>query len=51
MRRAALLRYAGVDGAYRKSGRALFTAEATCAHEAEAASLEALYVASRARGG
>lgn len=43
----ALLRYAGVDEAYRKSGRALFTAESHVCHEAEAAALEPLYVTSR----
>ena len=40
----ALLRYAGVDDAYRNSGRALFTVESHVRHVAEARALEALYV-------
>jgi carnitine 3-dehydrogenase len=43
----ALLRYAGVDDAYRKSGRALFTVETHVTHQAEAKALEALYVNTR----
>jgi len=43
----ALLRYAGVDDAYRKSGRALFTVETHVTHLAEARALEALYVNTR----
>jgi carnitine 3-dehydrogenase len=39
-----LLRYAGVDDAYRNSGRALFTVESHVRHVAEARALEALYV-------
>ncbi|MBV8403563.1 MAG: thioesterase family protein [Gammaproteobacteria bacterium] len=43
----ALLRYAGIDDAYRRSGRALYTAETHIAHRAEARSQERLYVLSR----
>ena len=43
----ALLRYAGVDDAYRRSGRALYTVETHVTHQAEARALEPLYVASR----
>jgi carnitine 3-dehydrogenase / betainyl-CoA thioesterase len=43
----ALLRYAGVDDAYRASGRALYTVESHLSHQAEARSLELLYVTSR----
>jgi carnitine 3-dehydrogenase len=43
----ALLRYAGVDDAYRSSGRALFTVESHVMHQAEAHALEGLYVSSR----
>ncbi len=43
----ALLRYAGVDDAYRKSGRALFTVETHVTHQAEAKALEPLYVVTR----
>jgi carnitine 3-dehydrogenase len=43
----ALLRYAGVDDAYRSSGRALYTVETHVTHQAEARALEPLYVASR----
>jgi carnitine 3-dehydrogenase len=43
----ALLRYAGVDDAYRNSGRTLFTVETHLTHLAEAHALEALYVRSR----
>jgi carnitine 3-dehydrogenase len=42
----AVWRYAGVDDAYRKSGRALFTVESHVVHKAEARALEPLYVAS-----
>jgi len=43
----ALLRYAGVDDAYRRSGRALYTVESVVTHQAEARSQELLYVTSR----
>jgi carnitine 3-dehydrogenase len=43
----ALLRYAGVDEGYRKSGRALFTVETHVTHLSEAHALDALYVTSR----
>jgi carnitine 3-dehydrogenase len=43
----ALLRYAGVDDAYRASGRTLFTVETHVRHHAEARALEPLYVTSR----
>jgi carnitine 3-dehydrogenase len=43
----ALLRYAGVDEAYRRSGRALYTVETHVTHQAEARALEPLYVTSR----
>src|SRR5215470_17994128 len=43
----ALLRYAGVDDAYRASGRSLFTVETHVRHHAEARALEPLYVTSR----
>src|SRR5579863_6030552 len=43
----ALLRYAGVDDAYRRSGRALFTVETHVTHQAEAKALESLYVNTR----
>jgi carnitine 3-dehydrogenase len=43
----ALLRYAGVDDAYRASGRSLFTVETRVRHHAEARALEPLYVTSR----
>jgi carnitine 3-dehydrogenase len=43
----ALLRYAGVDDAYRRSGRALYTVETRVTHQAEARALEPLYVTSR----
>ncbi len=43
----ALLRYAGVDDAYRRSGRALYTVETHVTHKAEARALEPLYVTSR----
>jgi carnitine 3-dehydrogenase len=43
----ALLRYAGVDEGYRKSGRALYTVETHVMHLSEARALDALYVTSR----
>ncbi|HET7199181.1 MAG TPA: thioesterase family protein, partial [Burkholderiales bacterium] len=43
----ALLRYAGVDDGYRRSGRAFYTVETHVLHQAEARALEPLYVASR----
>jgi carnitine 3-dehydrogenase len=43
----ALLRYAGVDDAYRRSGRALYTVETHVTHQSEARALEPLYVESR----
>ena len=43
----ALLRYAGVDDAYRGTGRALYTVESHVTHQAEARALEPIYVASR----
>ncbi|MBS0377340.1 MAG: thioesterase family protein [Proteobacteria bacterium] len=43
----ALLRYAGVDDEYRKSGRALFTVESHVTHRAEAKAMEPLYVTTR----
>jgi carnitine 3-dehydrogenase len=43
----ALLRHAGVDDAYRRSGRALYTVESHLMHQAEARALEPLYVVSR----
>jgi len=43
----ALLRYAGVDDAYRASGRTMFTVETHVRHHAEARALEPLYVLSR----
>jgi carnitine 3-dehydrogenase len=43
----ALLRYAGVDDAYRRSGRALYTVETHLTHQAEARPSEPLYVATR----
>ena len=43
----ALLRYAGIDDAYRSSGRALYTVETHVVHKAEARALEALYVTTR----
>jgi carnitine 3-dehydrogenase len=43
----ALLRYAGVDDAYRRSGRGLYTVETHVTHQAEARALEPLYVLSR----
>ena len=43
----ALFRYAGVDGAYRASGRALYTVETHVTHKAEARALEPIYVTTR----
>ena len=43
----ALFRHAGIDDAYRRSGRALYTAETRVVHKAEARSQERLYVTSR----
>jgi len=43
----ALFRYAGVDDAYRRSGRALYTKESRVTHQAEARSQEWLYVTTR----
>jgi len=43
----ALLRYAGVDDEYRRSGRALFTVESHVVHKAEAKAMEPLYVTTR----
>jgi carnitine 3-dehydrogenase len=43
----ALLRYAGVDDEYRRSGRGLYTVETHVTHQAEARALEPLYVTSR----
>jgi carnitine 3-dehydrogenase len=43
----ALLRYAGVDDDYRRTGRGLYTVESQVTHRAEARIHEALYVSSR----
>jgi carnitine 3-dehydrogenase len=43
----ALLRYAGVDDAYRRSGRALYSLETHLTHQAQARAQEPLYVTSR----
>jgi carnitine 3-dehydrogenase len=43
----ALFRYVGIDEAYRRSGRAMYTAETHLTHKAEAHSQERLYVLSR----
>jgi carnitine 3-dehydrogenase len=43
----ALLRYAGIDDAYRRSGRALYTVETHVTHQAQARSQEPLYVTTR----
>src|ERR1700689_380814 len=40
----ALFRYVGIDDAYRKSGRALYTVESLVSHKAQARSQEPLYV-------
>ncbi|MGH8287410.1 MAG: 3-hydroxyacyl-CoA dehydrogenase NAD-binding domain-containing protein [Steroidobacteraceae bacterium] len=46
----ALLRWAGVDDAYRKSGRAVYTLESLVTHVAEATALEPLYVTTQMLG-
>jgi carnitine 3-dehydrogenase len=43
----ALFRHAGIDDAYRQSGRALYSVEAHLTHRAEARALEPLYVTTR----
>ncbi|HLY52517.1 MAG TPA: 3-hydroxyacyl-CoA dehydrogenase NAD-binding domain-containing protein [Steroidobacteraceae bacterium] len=43
----ALLRYAGVDDEYRRSGRAFYTVETHVLRQAQARALEPLYVVSR----
>ena len=43
----ALLRYAGVDDAYRRAGGAFYTVETHVVHQGEARALEPLYVVSR----
>jgi carnitine 3-dehydrogenase len=43
----AVFRLAGIDDAYRRSGRAMYTAETHVIHEAEARSPEPLYVTTR----
>jgi carnitine 3-dehydrogenase len=43
----ALLRYAGIDDAYRKSGRAMYTVDSHVSYKAEAHSQERLYVSTR----
>jgi carnitine 3-dehydrogenase / betainyl-CoA thioesterase len=43
----ALFRWAGIDDAYRKSGRAMYTLESHVAHVAEAKALEPIYVTSK----
>ena len=43
----AVFRHVGVDDAYRRSGRALYSVEAHLTHRAEARALEALYVTTR----
>jgi carnitine 3-dehydrogenase len=43
----ALWRHVGVDDAYRKSGRALYTVETHVSHQAQAYSQEPLYVTTR----
>jgi carnitine 3-dehydrogenase len=43
----ALFRHAGVDEAYRSSGRALYTVESHLRHQAEARAQESLYVTTR----
>ena len=43
----AVFRLAGIDDAYRRAGRALYTAETHLVHKAEARSPEKLYVSSR----
>jgi carnitine 3-dehydrogenase / betainyl-CoA thioesterase len=46
----ALFRSVGVDDAYRRSGRALYTVESHVTHGAEAKALEPLYVLTRVLG-
>src|ERR1700676_1322488 len=46
----ALLRYAGVDDAYRRSGRTLYTVETHVTHSDEATALESLYVTTQILG-
>jgi carnitine 3-dehydrogenase len=46
----ALLRSVGVDDAYRRSGRAMYTVESHVTHGAEAKALEPLYVVTRLLG-
>jgi carnitine 3-dehydrogenase len=43
----AVFRLAGIDDAYRKSGRALYSVEAHLTHRCEALALEPLYVTTR----
>jgi carnitine 3-dehydrogenase len=43
----AVLRYVGIDAAYRESGRALYSVEAHLTHCSEARALEPLYVTTR----
>jgi carnitine 3-dehydrogenase len=43
----ALFRYAGIDDAYRASGRAMYTVESQLSHRAEAHSQDPLYVATQ----
>jgi len=43
----ALFRYAGLDDAYRRSGRAMYTVETHVSHQAEARALEPLYATTR----
>src|SRR6516165_6282923 len=43
----ALFRYAGIDESYRRTGRALYTAESHLLHKAEAHSQERIHVVSR----
>jgi len=43
----ALFRHAGIDDAYRLSGRAMYTVESHVVHKAEARALEPLYVTTR----
>jgi carnitine 3-dehydrogenase len=43
----ALWRYVGIDDAYRKAGRALYTVETHVRHQAQAHSQEPLYVSTR----
>jgi carnitine 3-dehydrogenase len=43
----ALFRWAGVDDAYRKAGRAMYTLESHVTHVAEAKALEPIYITTR----